>query len=116
MSSVKGKVKVIQDLETFASGFSKQGIVITTDEKYPQDIKLDFVKDKTAMLDSLSIGDDVEISYNLRGNEYKGKYYVNLEGWKIDSSAGAAKAGEPRFDPPYDSDRIGASNDDEPPF
>jgi hypothetical protein len=26
----------------------------------------------------------VMVSFNLRGNEYNGKYYVNLQAWKIE--------------------------------
>jgi len=115
MSSVKGKVKVILDLETFSSGFYKQGVVVTTDEKYPQDIKLEFVKDKTAMLNSLSVGDDVEISYNLRGNEYNRKYYVNLEGWKINASGQGAQSqtGEPTYQSPASAPAEPSADDED---
>ena len=28
------------------------------------------------------------VAFNLRGNEYNGKYYVNLQGWKIGHNDG----------------------------
>jgi hypothetical protein len=78
-----GKVHHIGELQTFASGFSKRVLVIETDEKYPQTIPVEFAKEKTALLDGLAVGQEVTVFYNLRGNEYNGKFYVNLGGWKI---------------------------------
>ena len=81
--NIKGKIKVIGETQTFDSGFSKRQLVLTTLEQYPQDLAIEFVKDKTAVLDIFTAGDTVEVAINLRGNEYNGKYYVNLQGWKI---------------------------------
>ena len=78
-----GKIKVIGQVQTFDSGFSKRELVVTTAEQYPQDVSFDFFKDKTSILDKYTIGDDVEVAFNIRGNEYNGKHYVNLQAWKI---------------------------------
>lgn len=80
---IKGKVKVIMDTETFDSGFSKKEFVITTDEKYPQDVKLELIKDKTDLIDPYKVGSDIEVSFNVRGNEYNGRYFVNIQAWRI---------------------------------
>ena len=75
------------DTQSFPSGFTKREFVITTgDENYPQDIKFELIKDKCAWLDKYSDGQDVTVSFDIRGNEYKGKYYVNLNCWKIQDS------------------------------
>ena len=84
---VKGKIKVIGSTQSFDSGFTKRQVVITTAEQYPQDIAIDFVKDKCSVLDTYTVGQDATVSINLRGSEYNGKYYVNLQGWKIESGA-----------------------------
>jgi len=81
---VEGKLKVKMDEQSFSSGFTKREFVVTTQEQYPQDIKLEFVKDKCSLLDSYKVGQDVKVSFNLRGNEYNGKYYVNLQAWRIE--------------------------------
>tara|TARA_Y100000310_G_scaffold342736_1_gene447156 strand:+ start:168 stop:551 length:384 start_codon:yes stop_codon:yes gene_type:complete len=81
---ITGTVKVIEDEQTFASGFSKREFVITTvGDRYPQDIKLEMVKEKCAELDQLEIGDPVTVEFNIRGNEWKDKYYVNLQAWRL---------------------------------
>ena len=83
---LKGKIHLIGETEEIGNnGFTKRLVVIATDEQYVQYIPIDFIKDKTSLLDNFSIGAGVKISVNVRGNEYNGKYYVNLNGWRIES-------------------------------
>lgn len=81
---VKGKLKVKFDTQTFSSGFQKREFIVTTNETYPQDIKLELVKDKCSLIDKFNIGQSVNVFFNLRGSEYNGKYYVSLAAWKIE--------------------------------
>lgn len=97
---VSGKLKVKQDTQTFSSGFEKREFVVTTQEQYPQDIKLEFVKDKCSLLDSYEVGQDVKVSFNLRGNEYNGKYYVNLQAWRIEKGEAEATYTQPNVSQP----------------
>tara|TARA_R110001599_G_scaffold353826_1_gene599272 strand:+ start:44385 stop:44741 length:357 start_codon:yes stop_codon:yes gene_type:complete len=79
-----GKIKLIQDAKTFDSGFTKREmVVVVEDGKYPQEINLEFVQDKAALLDSLSPGQEVTVTFDIRGREYNGRYFNNLQGWKI---------------------------------
>ena len=49
---LEGKIKVIQDAQTFGSGFTKREfVVIVEDGKYPQEINLELVQDKVSLLD-----------------------------------------------------------------
>ena len=86
--TVEGNIKLIGETVTFDSGFTKRQVVVTTNDQYPQEIGIDFVKDNIGQLDLFAVGQDVTISVNLRGNEYNGKYYVSLNGWKIESANG----------------------------
>jgi single-strand DNA-binding protein len=87
---LEGTLKHILDLQTFASGFSKREFVIEVpDGKFPQMIKFECVKDKTAMLDKLGPGDTVKVSFDIRGSEYKERFYVNLNAWKITKTSGS---------------------------
>lgn len=109
---LEGTVKEILDLQTFPSGFTKREFVVeTTDDRYPQSIKFETVKDRTSMLDSLSKGDKVRVSFDIRGNEFKGRYYVNLNAWKI----GKAEGGEGGTqEQPASNSSLDASFDNEP--
>lgn len=89
MYEATGKIKLINDTQTFPSGFSKREFVVTTsDGKYPQDLKFEMVKDKCATLDEYSVEQEVLVNFDIRGNEYQGKYYVNLSCWKLQGQGG----------------------------
>ena len=82
-----GKIKIIQEAKTFDSGFTKREMgVIVEDGKYPQEINLEFVQDKISLLDSLQVGQDITVTFDIRGREYNGRYFNNLQGWKIVTS------------------------------
>ena len=97
---IEGPIKVIMDTQTFGSGFAKREFVITTEEKYPQDVKLELIKEKVGLLDKFSEGQRVKASFNLRGNEYHGKYYVNLQAWKLNAAEGGGSQAAPTDDFP----------------
>ena len=88
---LEGKVKLIEDLRTFPSGFTKREFVVTTEERFPQDIKFECVKDKIELLAELTSGDRVKVSFNIRGNEFNGKYYVNLQAWRVEKVEGGGE-------------------------
>ena len=90
MSELKlnGTIKMIGELQTFDSGFVKREFVVTTKEQYPQDVKFELVKDKaTEFMQYNKVGQDVEVKFNVRGNEYNGKFYVNLQAWYVGNNA-----------------------------
>ena len=78
-----GTIKVIGEVQKFGSGFTKRELVITTESKYPQDIKFDLVKERCDLLNAYNLGDEVEVAFNINGNEYQGKHYVTLQAWKV---------------------------------
>ncbi|MEH6581408.1 MAG: DUF3127 domain-containing protein [Halioglobus sp.] len=79
-----GKIKLIQDPKTFDSGFTKREmVVIVEDGKYPQEINIEFVQEKAALLDPLQPGQEITVTFDIRGREYNGRYFNNLQGWKI---------------------------------
>jgi len=95
-----GKIKLIGEVQTFDSGFRKVEFVLTTnDENYPQDVKFDISQDKVDdFIKYNKVGASVDVSFNVRGNEYKDKYYVNLSAWKVfksDANKAATDIGVP---------------------
>jgi hypothetical protein len=99
--AVQGKIKVIGELETFASGFTKKLLVVTTEEQYPQIIAIEFLKDKIDLLNGYAVGQDVKVSINLGGREWmnpqgEAKYFNSVTGWRVEKAEAAA---EP-FTPP----------------
>lgn len=82
----EGVIIAIDDTITFDSGFTKREFVIKTtdDGDYPQDIKFELVKDKTALIDKYNVGDKITVYLNIRGREWNEKYFVNLVAWKLE--------------------------------
>lgn len=100
--SVSGTIKEVFPVETFDSGFSKREFVVTTEEQYPQDVKFELFKDKTSLIDKFAKGQKVSVSFNVRGNEYNGRYFVNLQAWKITGEGSApANTGGDDDDVPF---------------
>ncbi len=88
---VQGTIKLIEETKTYGSnGFRKREVVITTDEQYPQHLLIEFIQDKTDLLNSYQAGQQVRISINLRGREWvnpqgETKYFNSIQGWRIES-------------------------------
>ena len=91
---VQGTIIVVGETETIgAKGFKKRLVVVKTDEQYPQTIPVEFTQDKVALLDNYQIGDIVKIGINLRGTEWKGRYFANIQGWNISKGEREKSAG-----------------------
>ncbi len=90
MFETAGNIKLISDTQSFPSGFTKREFVVTTgNDKYPQDLKFEVVKDKCALLDGYQVGQEVQVTFDIRGNEYNGKYYVSLSCFKLQGAGGS---------------------------
>ncbi|MBD0830968.1 DUF3127 domain-containing protein [Aestuariibaculum sediminum] len=105
---VQGRIKMIGETQSFGSnGFRKREIVVTTEEQYPQHIMVEFVQDKTDLLNTYQVGQQVKISINLRGREWvnpqgETKYFNSIQGWRIEALQADASGGMPPV-PPADA-------------
>lgn len=85
-----GKTKVLNEAQNIGdNGFRKREVVITTYEKYPQHLLIEFTQDKCELLDNYAVGQDVKVSVNLRGREWinpegVAKYFNSFQGWRIE--------------------------------
>jgi hypothetical protein len=91
---IAGKIKVINPIKEVSDSFKKRELVVTTQEQYPQHILIDFIQEKCSVLDNFNVGDDVNVSINVRGKEYTNKngevsYFNQLQGWKIEKTGSA---------------------------
>lgn len=98
---VQGKIKMIGETQTFGNnGFRKREVVVTTEDQYPQHIMVEFVQDKTDLLNNYQVGQNVKISINLRGREWvnpqgETKYFNSIQGWRIENLQEASSGGMP---------------------
>ena len=86
-NELQGKLIHVGDIQTFESGFTKRVFAIETDDKYPQKVPFELFKDSVDLIESYNIGDIVKVQFNIRGNEYNGKYYCSLNAWRIENVA-----------------------------
>lgn len=102
---VSGKIKMIGETQTFGDkGFRKREVVVTTDEQYPQPIMVEFVQDKTDLLNNFQVGQNVKISINLRGREWinpqgETKYFNSVQGWRVENLQEGAPGNTPPVAP-----------------
>ncbi|MBT8289945.1 MAG: DUF3127 domain-containing protein [Muriicola sp.] len=106
---IQGKVKMIDETKTYGSnGFRKRELVVTTEEQYPQHLMIEFVQDKTDLLNAFKEGDLVKVSINLRGREWvnpqgETKYFNSIQGWRIEKVSAESGSHEIPPVPPMDA-------------
>ena len=117
---IQGRIKVIGETQTFGTnGFKKREVVVTTEEQYPQHIMVEFVQDKTDLLDSYQVGQQVKIYINLRGREWvnpqgETKYFNSIQGWRIEALQNESMSGDIPPVPPADAfEPAGDLNEDD---
>ena len=106
---VQGTIKKIDETKTFGSnGFRKRELVLTTEDQYPQHLLIEFVQDKTDLLDAYKEGQQIKVSINLRGREWTSpqgevKYFNSIQGWRIEALQDAQSEGGIPPVPPMDA-------------
>jgi translation initiation factor IF-3 len=95
---ISGKIRLINPVQQVSASFKKRELVVTTDEQYPQNILVEFVQDKTDLLNTFQPGEDVKVSINLRGREWTSpqgelKFFNSIVGWRIEKMG--ATMGQP---------------------
>lgn len=114
----KGKLSVIFDTQQLTEKFRKREFVLEiANGAYSEFIKFQLTQEKCSLLDGMSVGDEVKVSFVLRGRPYTKDgvttYFTNLEVWRIE----AAKSAEtPLPNEDFGNFRLAPSNDDELPF
>ena len=84
---LKGKLILKSEPRQISDKFRVMDFVIETpDEKYPQKIQLQILNDRIQEMDKYSLGEELEVSFDIRGREYNGKYYNSLNAYKVESS------------------------------
>ena len=125
-----GKLHVAYETKQVSERFTKREFVVeVADGKYPQYVLFQLTGDRCSQLDDHKVGDAIQVTFNLRGREWRSpqgetKYFNSLDVWKLE----AARSAEPRRgrgpsqdapfpmrDEPRPSD-LGAGRDDDLPF
>lgn len=122
MYTLKGEIKVINDVQQISDSFKKREfVVLDASGQYPQTILFQTVQDRCELLDNFKLGDNVEVTFFLRGREWTNpkdgqvRYFNSLDAWKIDpiSGDGGGSGGTTSAD---NAETFVAEGDDDLPF
>lgn len=101
---VQGIIHSIGETTEYGSnGFTKREFVIKLtgegeNERYPNHVALELIKDKCALIDAYKVGDEIAVQFNLSGRLWSGagkpeKCFTSLQAWRINPAS--ATAGTP---------------------
>lgn len=85
-----GKLIEVMETQQVSEKFKKREFVVeySTNPEYPEYIKFQLNNKNTELINQYSIGDEIEVHYNLTGKPWTNKdgvttYFNNLVAWKI---------------------------------
>jgi len=82
----QGVIISISEIETFETKNGqgqKQSFVIETKDQYPRKVCFELNPTKVD-LTKFSKGDTVDVFFNLKSNEWQGKWFTKAEAWKVE--------------------------------
>lgn len=101
---VVGTLKAKFETQQVSEKFQKREFVVMTDTatQYPQAINFQLSQDKCGLLDTYNVGEEMKVSFNLRGREWFNptknitQYFNSLEAWRLEKVAAGAQAAAPQ--------------------
>jgi hypothetical protein len=108
---LQGTIYKIMETQTFDSGFQKRTLILNTEGEYPQPVSIEFLKDKTDVLNSFKVGDKVSVAINIQGRKWSSpqgeiKYFNTIVGWKINKVSDSPVSSDPqiKIEDPFEDD------------
>ena len=91
---LEGKLTVVKDTQQITETFKKREFVVeksvtaNNGQIYTDYIKFQVTQNKCDVLDSFVIGNNVKVSFNIKGNKWEKdgvtNYFVSLDAWRIE--------------------------------
>ena len=116
--TLKGKLSRKLSVESGTSkagkDWQKQSFLVDTGSQYNPEVCFQlFGEEKIQMLSNHNEGDQVEVSFNLSSREYNGRYFHNVDAWRIENIGGT---NQETADPDIPSFEESENADDDLPF
>lgn len=121
---IRGKVHEIGQTQNVTETFKKRDLIVSYAEnpQFVEYIRFEATQDRVNIFDNLAVGEDIEVSFNLRGRPWTNKegvttYFNSLVAWRVTKLAntGASASAPSTADiPPVDLSSN--SDDDDLPF
>lgn len=122
---IRGKVHEIGATQQVTESFKKRDIIVAYAEnpQFVEYIRFEATQDRTSIFDGLTVGEEIEVSFNLRGRPWTNKegvttYFNSLVAWRVTKLTNtAASAPAPGYaEMPAPVDLSGSNDDDDLPF
>lgn len=121
---ISGALIVKENTVDISASFKKREFVIEVVNERNSDwndfLKFQLTQDKCALLDSFQLGDQMKVSFNIRGRKWEKdgrvNYFNSLEAWRIESVAAAQSGAIPAPPPFQETDIPPAEAQDDLPF
>ncbi len=98
---ITGKLHFVEDTKQVSDSFKRRSFVVeyVDNPLFPQYVSFELTQDRVGAIDAFKIGENIEVTFNLRGREWTSpelvkKYFNTLEAWMIKEAA-ASGAAEP---------------------
>lgn len=96
---IRGKVHEIGETQQVTDTFKKRDLIVQYAEnpQFVEYIRFEATQDRTSLFDNLVVGDEVEVSFNLRGRPWTNRegvttYFNSLVAWRVNKVAVQAAA------------------------
>lgn len=90
-----GKLVAVNDTQQVSDRFKKREFVLEIAEEingnvYTNYAKMQLVQNKCEIIDNFNIGDNVKVSFNIKGNKWERdgnvNYITNLDAWRVENA------------------------------
>lgn len=115
---LEGILIKVMDTEQVSETFKKRTFVIETFGQYPEKVAFELIKDKVDIINLYPVGANLKVKFNVRGREWNGKFFTNLQAWFVGLMDGATMPpkAEVKAEPQAPTAEIQDSDDDDLPF
>lgn len=86
---ITAKLHKVFEIQSKTNTFQAREFVLETEGQYPQYVKFQLTQDRCSLIDNHKEGDQIKVSFDLRGREWNEKYFTNLNAWKIEAASDA---------------------------
>lgn len=91
---VTGILKLKYDTQQVSDKFKKRDFVLTIEptSPYPQHVTMQLTQDKVSLIDNFNVGEEMKVSFNLRGREWNSpqgetKYFNTIDAWRVEKAS-----------------------------
>ena len=81
---IAGKLHKVFPSENKSGSFQAREFVIEVESgQYSQMIKFQLTQERCDLIESYQEGEEIQVHFDLRGREWDGKYFINLNAWRL---------------------------------